>query len=228
MNYRGLNIPFVSFGSVTSDDLFAPKEQAIFDFFEANKERYRRALDVGANIGVHTLLMVQQGWEVWAFEPDPEHYRIWQQNCGHLPKDKVACSQMALSDRNGVVTFVRVKGNTTGSHIKGDKQPYGELDEFQVSTRMAFHLFEWADFAKIDAEGAEARILSQVQPHHRCEYMVEVGNEKNAGLIWDHFRQTDYSMWAQKLDWGLCKELKDIPKHHSEGALFIGRKPPLG
>ena len=47
-NYRGLEIPFVSFGKVTSDDIFCEKEQPIFDFYERNAERYERVLDIGS------------------------------------------------------------------------------------------------------------------------------------------------------------------------------------
>jgi len=143
INYRGLNIPFVSFGNVTSDDLFAPKEQAIFDFYEANKCRYNRALDIGANIGVHTMLMLKQRWTVHAFEPDPVHFEMLKNNVASITiiTNRVKSrpmfnyfmrSCMAVSDHAGRETFVRVKGNTTGSHLKGDKEPYGELEEFEV------------------------------------------------------------------------------------------------
>ena len=154
INYRGLNIPFVSFGAVTSDDLFCDNEQVIFDFYTANKDRYHRALDIGANIGVHSILMARQGWDVKAFEPDLSHFNKCVVNVGdHGYLDNCIVYCRAVSDHNGTETFVRVKGNTTGSHLKGDKQSYGELEEFEVNVVDCRPLFDWADFAKIDCEG---------------------------------------------------------------------------
>ena len=228
MNTRGLNIPLVSFGNVNSNDLFCDKEQALFDLYAkwGNEGRYQKVLDIGANIGVHSMLMARNGWHVRAFEPDPEHYR-WL--CNLLALNDAKCEMVklaAVSDRNGRETFVRVKGNTTGSHLKGDKAPYGDLEEFEVYVVDCRPLFQWADFAKIDCEGAEARLLMTVPPDCRCEFMVEVGSLTNAEKIFGYFLGTGYRMWAQKLGWGEVKGLCDMPMHHSHGALFIGRSAP--
>ncbi len=232
-NYRGLDIPFVSFSGadssrhVTSDDLFCAKEQALFDFYERHAGRYVRALDIGANIGVHTCLM-RRHWLVRAFEPDPELFALLRENC---ERNKPFASQMlevnraAVSDHDGEETFVRLRDNMTGSHLKGDKTPYGPLEEFTVPVVDCRPLFAWADFAKIDCEGHEARLLTAVSPHAcQCEFMVEVGNEANAEAIFAHFYSLR-QMWAQKSGWQLVRALDEMPKHHSEGALFIGAKP---
>jgi FkbM family methyltransferase len=233
MNYRGLNIPFVSFGTVTSDNLFDEKEQALFDFYEQNKERYQKALDIGANIGVHSILMARQRWFVQSYEPDADHMKMMIGNIYENLPDWLAQPlpvphRKAVSDHDGRETFVRVKGNTTGSHLKGDKKPYGELEEFEVDVVDCRPLFAWADFAKIDCEGHEARLLLTVTPETKCEFMVEVGNEKNARAIWEHFATFPVELYSQKRGWEKCRGVSDLPMHHSEGALFIGRKPPFG
>lgn len=234
INYRGLTIPKVSFGNVTSDDLFCEKEQAIFDFYEANKDRYRRALDIGANIGVHSMLLARAGFDVRAYEPDPETYSIGRANVmrgndGWHGFNGITFIKSAVSDHDGTETFVRVKGNTTGSHLKGDKQPYGELEEFEVAVVDCRPLFDWCNFAKIDCEGHEARLLLTVTPEQaaKTDFMVEVGNAANAEAICRHFDILPTKLWAQKHDWRQVQGIADMPTHHSEGALFIGREPPF-
>ena len=230
VNYHGLSIPFVDFGGgVTSDSLFAPKEAEIFRFYRENKDRYRRALDIGANIGVHTCLMLRQGWHVRAFEPDDGHNRVMEQviNDNAILGPLVSCYVVAVSDHDGTETFVRVKGNTTGSHLKGDKNPYGELEEFEVRVVDCRPLITWADFCKMDCEGHEARILLTVTPEQKCEFMVEVGNQNNADAIYNHFAGKR-GMWAQQSGWKPVLKLSDVPSHHSEGALFIGWEAPFG
>jgi hypothetical protein len=34
-------------------------------------------------------------------------------------------------------------------------------------------------------------------------------------------------MWSQKTGWARVQRRYDMPAHHSEGSLFIGRDPPF-
>ena len=226
-NYRGLNIPKFSFGNVDSDALFGPLDQEVFDFYERNATRYKRALDIGANIGVHSALMLRQGWEVLAFEPDPGHYGMLINNAHPIGSNNAQadCMQAAVSDRAGRATFIRVNGNTTGSHLEGDKSPYGPTERFEVDLVDCRPLFAWADFAKIDCEGHEAQILETVTSK-RCEFMVEISNPNNAKRIYEHFNGLGMGMWSQKIGWEPVKTLEDVPNHHSQGHLFIGNNKP--
>lgn len=230
MNHRGLLIPKTSFGNVSSDDLFGPLDQEVFDFYEANKTRYKNALDIGANIGVHSILMARQGWEVIAFEPDPIHYEKITENIDlNIGEEdwNIQILRGAVSDRKGKSIFVRVLGNTTGSHLKGDKQPYGKLEEFAVEVMDCRPLFSWADFAKIDCEGHEARILLTTTKKTRCDFMVEIGSKENADAIYDHFKKLGIPMWAQANKWKKIRAFCDVPTHHIQGHLFIGREAPF-
>jgi FkbM family methyltransferase len=224
-NYRGLNIRPVSFGNVSSDALFGPLDQEIFDFYEKSKNRYSKALDIGANIGVHSILMAKQGWHVKAYEPDPWHFEeLWSNAEAELrPLDlAVDCWQKAVSNRSGRATFVRVSNNSTGSHLEGLKASYGPVERFEVDLVDCRPLIAWADFAKVDCEGAEADILETVT-NDRCEFMVEVSDLRNAERIFEHFISLGIGMWAQKSGWKEVKALGDMPCHHSQGMLFIGR-----
>lgn len=228
VNYRGLEIGKVSFGAVDSDGLFEEREQGIFDFYAANRNRYRRVLDIGANIGIHSILMAQQGWDVTAYEPDPEHFGNLLTN---LTKNEAAAgitfARQAVSDFSGRMPFVRVKGNTTSSHLKGDKEPYGEVEELEVSVVDCRPLFTRADFAKIDCEGHEARLLLTVTPEQNCDFMVEVGSVDNALAIYEHFQKQGRGMWAQQHGWARVTWYSLMPTHYTHGALFIGRHPPF-
>ena len=226
-NYRGLNIQPVSFGKVDSDALFGPLDQEIFDFYERSKDRYEKALDIGANIGIHSILMAHAGWIVQAYEPDPRHFAEIEKNVDrNLP---IGCpfyaTPRAVSNRSGRATFVRVSNNSTGSHLEGLKASYGPVERFEVDLVDCRPLIAWADFAKVDCEGAEADILETVT-NDRCEFMVEVSDLRNAERIFEHFHSLAIGMWAQKSGWGKVEALGDMPCHHSHGMLFIGRERP--
>src|SRR6218665_1784967 len=71
-----IELPYYKMGAVDSRDLFGLDELIIFSFYWTNRHRYRRAADIGANLGLHSILMDKCGWQVRAFEPDPVHARL--------------------------------------------------------------------------------------------------------------------------------------------------------
>lgn len=228
INYRGLSIRRAQLGeSVTTDNLFDPNEQLIFDFYEANKNRYHRALDIGANVGVHSILMARQGWQVRAFEPDPDHTDMLLTNT-RAHNAAVEVTQAAVSDRDGKAVFVRVLGNTTGSHLAGAKDSYGPRERFPVDVVDFRPLSRWADFAKIDCEGHEAVIICAVEAGtwRTLDAMMEVGSADAARRIYDRLSGV-VPMWSQKIGWRRVRSPADVPAHHTEGSMFAGMEPPF-
>ena len=92
----------------------------------------------------------------------------------------------------------------------------------------AAHL-EWADLAKIDIEGHEADVLCGVSLDvwSSVDVIVEVGNEANAGRIFDHFAPTDVAMFAQKIGWSRVTRRVHMPESHCDGSLFITAKAAM-
>jgi FkbM family methyltransferase len=221
---RGVRIPHTQMGKVSSADLFEPREQAIFDFYERSRGRYRKALDLGANLGVHSILMARQGWEVMALEPDPEHYLQLLANLeANGVIDRVSPCRAAASTERGRAEFVRVLDNTTANHLAGARAHHGPVERITVHTLDCRELFAWADFAKVDVEGHEAELLRTVTPAiaERCELMVEVGSLENAEAIFAHFHGWT-RLWSQKTCWQEVRRLGDMPMHYTQGSLFIG------
>lgn len=226
MNTRGLSIPFTRMGRVSSEDLFEEREQGIFDFYERNAGRYRLALDIGANLGIHSILMARAGWHVTSYEPDPEHFEHLKRNLElhGCYADQVVPVNAAVHTADGYAEFVRVLDNGTANHLAGARGSFGPTERTKVPTVDCRTLFAWADFAKIDCEGSEAGILCLAQPEHACEFLVEVGSAANAERIYSHFLGKR-SLWAQREDWEPVLTLADMPAHYSHGALFIGEWP---
>lgn len=120
--------------------------------------------DVGANIGVFTVLQAMQGAKVYSFEPNPEPYSRLSRN---VTANKLsACVRLfstALGDEQGMGSLHVIGGGTTGGVVRpveaaeaapGVLVPIATLDEI-VSTLPVSSI----DLLKIDAEGAEVAIL---------------------------------------------------------------------
>ena len=225
-----IDLPYRKMGAIDSVDLFGLDELLIFAFYWANRGLYRRTLDVGANLGLHSILMARAGFHVTAFEPDPVHYDLLQANLARNGIDSVSALKAAISETDGVLEFVRVLNNTTGSHLAGAKtNPYGPLERFTVPVQAFAPLAAEADFAKVDAEGHEVTILKSVpaETWERFDVMAEIGTAENAAAIFEHFQRIGVSLLPQKIGWEKAIRVEDLPTSHREGSLFVTRRPAL-
>ena len=221
--FGSLSLPYTKMGAIDSLDLFGIDELIIFAFYYANRRRYRRVLDIGANMGLHSTVMSRCGFEVRAFDPDPWHYGLLSENLKANAAATVTAFKEAVSVSDGEAQFVRVLGNTTGSHLAGSKDSYGEKEFFTVPTRAVRPLFEWADLAKIDAEGHEKELLLKATREimQKLDIIVEIGNPENARTVFGHFQSIGVGMFSQKTGWDRVQRPADVPTSHREGSLFI-------
>jgi FkbM family methyltransferase len=223
-SFGPLTFPYESMGAVDSLNLFDLDELILFGFYWCNRQRYHRVVDVGANIGLHSIVMARCGFEVRSYEPDPTHFRLLKRNLAANACARVTPVNAAVSRDSGRMEFVRVLGNTTGSHLAGAKlAPYGELERFPVDVAAIGPLLEWADLAKLDVEGHEAEIVLATTADHwsRTDAVLEVGSEANAGLIFDHLRALGVRMFSQKRGWAAVEDRSMMPTSYRDGSLFI-------
>ncbi len=221
--FGNLTFPFYAMGAVSSLNLFDLDELIMFSFYWKNRHRYHRVADVGANIGLHSVVLSRCGLEVRAYEPDPQHFAILERNM-KLNSCSATAFQCAVSATDGEMEFTRVLGNTTGSHLTGAKpNPYGPLERFQVKV-VAFHdIVRWADLVKMDVEGHEKDVLLSTdwEDWIKTDALVEVGSETNARAIYDHFMAMGVKLFSQKRNWHQVEKEADMPFSYKEGTLFI-------
>jgi FkbM family methyltransferase len=219
-----LVFPYVPMGAIDSLDLFGLDELIAFSFYLANSDRYRRALDLGANLGLHSLVLARCGFAVRAYEPDPTHYDIL---CRNLKANDCATAtpiNAAISTQAGTMEFVRVMGNTTGSHLAGAKpNPYGELERFPVRVDAYATAAADTDLVKMDIEGHEAAVLTGTTRGQwtNTDAWVEIGSAANATAVFEHFGRIGVGLFAQKIGWKRVGVIADMPTSYRDGSLFI-------
>lgn len=222
--------PFTQMGAVSTLDLFGLDELIIFAFYWANRDRYRKSADIGANLGLHSILMGKCGWQVTAFEPDPDHATHLLHNLELNNSATVTLVEAAVSDKRGTLEFVRVLGNTTSSHLAEAKDnAYGDLEKFPVTVEAIAEIMEVVEFVKMDAEGQEKTIILGTETKHwqNTDMIVEIGTEENAVAIYDHLQKIGVRAFAQKLGWAEVMSLNDMPTHYTQGSLFLTQKSKM-
>ena len=188
-------------GAVNTLDLLGLDELIMFAFYWKSRTKYRRVVDMGANVGLHTVVLNQLGYEVKSYEPDPSHVVDLKKNLRLNAMSVEGISQEAVTTDGTKVEFTRVVGNTTGSHVSGAKEdPYGELETFDVDSAPMSEVIQNADLVKMDVEGLEADLLSVVtkEEFDNVDFMIEIGSPKNATQIFNHLRVLEVNAFSQK------------------------------
>ena len=123
-------------------------------------------VDVGANIGLHTLNMariVGNTGRVFAFEPDPSNFEILEKNVKINNYQNIILEQKAVGDKHGRTTLYQ--SDNPGNHrlFPQTKQAKGEVEVELTSLDKYFidsNLAEKINFIKIDVEGLEFSVLN--------------------------------------------------------------------
>jgi FkbM family methyltransferase len=122
------------------------------------------ALDIGANIGNHSLYFSDLFEEVLAFEPNPRTFALLKFNTEHVcSKRNIKCFNFGLSDKNSELFFKSSTSNVGGSRIVEDPQSDQDGDTFLIKVKRADDSVELFDkkisVIKIDIEGHELAAL---------------------------------------------------------------------
>ena len=224
-NNKIIKIPNLSFGKITTLNLFEYDEIIIFLFYKLNQWRYVKALDIGANIGLHSLILSSLNYRVFSFEPDPKTFFNLKKIIKLNKFKNIKINQKAISHKNQKVVFNRVVNNLTGSHISGSKDYlYGPVEKFNVKAEVINkHLSKEKTLIKIDAEGQEANIITSINKkfYKNVDIICEINNKKNALKIRSFCKKNKFKIYTQKINWKLCKNIEGIPNSYKEGSVFI-------
>ena len=167
------------------------------------------------------------GFNVTSYEPDPTHGIEFSRNIKINQLTSIKLVPKAVNVDGGDVAFTRVLGNTTGSHITGAKvNPYGELDQIEVSATPFQMLLESYDLIKLDVEGFEANLLTSVSDEAlgSTDVIGEIGTAENAEQIFNHFHKSAINLFSQKNNWRQVRTVNEMPTSHREGSFFLSSK----
>jgi FkbM family methyltransferase len=114
--------------------------------------------DIGASYGSYCLTIasrLRQNCTIHAFEPNGVIFERLRKNVDLNAASAVTAYQLGLSDHEGTAAVVEVPGHSGATYLRpGRGVAVTSLDRFCADTSVGR-----LDFIKIDAEGAELRIL---------------------------------------------------------------------
>jgi FkbM family methyltransferase len=123
-------------------------------------------LDVGANVGIHTLAIARHlapgGGAVVAFEPHPVNHRILVHNVRQNRLRHVVAEHLGLAEATAILTGTAssVGGNWS---LASQGEYRFEVRLVRLDDYLQDHPLPRLDLMKIDVEGAEVRVLHGAQ-----------------------------------------------------------------
>lgn len=136
-------------------------------FLEKNLKNDSIFIDVGANIGVYSIIAaskIKKG-RVYAFEPIPNTVAILKQNIYlNNISDQVTIIEKVASDKSGKEKF-NIQDISEVSHIstKDDKSQNTLIPSIRLDDFCKERNIRYIDVLKIDVEGAEMKVLKGVE-----------------------------------------------------------------
>jgi len=154
--------------------------------------------DIGANIGLYSLLAAKKGLRVVAFEPESQNFAVMNANVYlNSLDDKISALNVALSDRN-CLDYLYMPAFSCGTAFNQFGVPPEETGEpsrnaFKqavISYTMDHFVKQYPQFfpthVKIDVDGIEAKIIAgaaqTIESPHVQSMLVELDTRLEADL----------------------------------------------
>lgn len=134
------------------------------ELFKKHLKRGGMVMDIGANIGYHTLIaaeIVGENGHVYAFEPLPKNFRLLKKNVVVNSYRNVTLVNKALSDKNGTgKLFLSREDNWGDVRIFNSHDKRSSIN-IKLMTLDSFfgQKIPQIDVMKMDVQGAEALVL---------------------------------------------------------------------
>jgi len=168
-------------------------------------------LDVGANVGSHTLGFAPYVSKVVAFEPDPECHDLLAKNIGMQDRGvarKISVNPIALSDSVQEVS-------TQFDYGKTKVTPGGSIVQTKLDNIQGFPRI---DLIKIDVEGMEYNVLKGAQntiTYFRPILFIEMQDASLNSLVFDFLDNLSYNMY-----WAACATFNPNNHRHNSEDVF--------
>lgn len=191
-----------------------PYEECQLDHFTTvlGKNNFDMFVDVGANIGLYSLLAAKTGRvaNIVSFEPDlRNNYQFRANILLNNFVNLIEVHDVGLSNETGVIEFLQQQGSSTGkSRIEKTAPASTKDNDYQKTTiRIArfdddFHYAGRKIYIKMDVEGHERDALNGMQEllkNNSCLLQVEVFAE-NLTIIEEFMAQQGYTKFQEMGD----------------------------
>lgn len=123
-------------------------------------------LDIGANVGNHSMLLAKHSEQVFAFEPVSQVYELLTKNIKTNNQNNITPFKLALSNTSGEKVIYLNEGNIGSSSLHAfenasEEQLINTIEGDAFLTNQS--IVKSIDFIKIDVEGFEGEVIEGLE-----------------------------------------------------------------
>lgn len=137
-----------------------PHEAAEVKFLESVVERGMNVIDVGASIGITSVVIARKIGErgkLYSFEPFPQYFNILHKNLSSNKLANVKAFQLALSNQAGKADFY--ENGLSSSIVSKEGVKKSVVDTTTIDRLSNEEKIETIDLINMDCEGSELLVL---------------------------------------------------------------------
>lgn len=134
-------------------------EKYIIDDIRSVLTKDKVLLDIGANIGQHSLLLAPYCKQIYSFEPIPDVYHEFNESIKKNNYQNIKLFNTAIGGSSAVKSFNYVAGHAGMSSFIETKNPGKKLINVQIEPLKKMISDATFDVVKMDVEGYEAVVI---------------------------------------------------------------------
>ena len=227
-NLDPIKLKSFKMGGVSLNDIILHKsELSLIDFFIKNKKNYNRIADIGANFGLHSIILSQLYKEVEAFEPYNLHYNFFSHLIRLNKIKNIKLNKKAVAEKSGKMKFIIMQNNTTANNLVSAKRTlYGKMKKIDVNCVSFNKAINKCDLVKIDVEGYESKLFSSLNIknyNNKTDFIIEIHNKFNALRLFNFVNKSQVFKMFKIKGTSLIKinSYRTFPKNTKDGHLFL-------
>ena len=223
--FGNIIVPNADNGRKTFYDLFAFHELSLFVQYYKLKKNFSFAIDVGANLGIHTIILTRLGYKVSAFEPDNSTFKKLKKTLKINKCKNFNLYNLALSDFIGKSKFYQIKDNLTANTLSNStKKTYGNRKIINVNVSKISNFLPNKDILiKIDAEGSEFNILKTINwnKQYKISIYLEINDKESAEKIFNYLKLNKLKCRCEINNWKVAYNKNQLPNNWRQGSVLI-------
>jgi len=164
---------------------------------ENTSYNFDSAIDIGANIGNHTVFFSNRFKNVYSFEPNPITFALLELNVRNKPNIMIFNNGISAKKRK---TYMKGNRNNMGGFFVTDQEADFQVDLFPLET--FYDLFTNVDLIKVDVEGMEIEvitssefIINEYRPAILFEKSFKKDLDKDSTAFYDFFKSKKYRLF---------------------------------
>lgn len=171
-------------------------QQSSIDLAYTNISQFNQVIDIGGNVGLHSVRFAQKFKEVVSFEPSLINFECLQKNCSTFDNVKLENCGLGEVEETVVISVPKNTDNCGAFSIVDFKDYQLELIQERIVIKTLDSYKLSPDFIKIDTQGYEMNVLRgavNTIKQHKPVFLIECESKAQLNEVDEFLSKLGYN-----------------------------------